>query len=425
MKRAYTIVSLVAAVAAFAGSAGAATSNYPIEDPLAATVVGTPSEMRADLPRSIPFEIRSLQPLVERSVPSVLNYALPLEYLLAAQDGPAPLAFVIAGTGAGAMGAKSTLLMRILYAEGYHVVALPSPTNVGFMLAAAQQPVPGRTSQDVAALYRMMRAVNDNLKDDIEITDYALTGYSLGGLHAAFVAHLDAEQRVFDFGPVLLVNPAVDLYQSVRRMDALLADNLPGGIAGLPRFLEHILGQVKRIYTTGDPIEFNEDFLYRAYRTTDTEPQQMAGMIGLAFRLWLANMSFAADLLTDSGKIVSPEHEPSPSDSLERYLLRSFSMSFADYMDELLLPYYNRGPRGLTREQLIHEGELQRIDDYLARAKNIGVVTNEDELILDQQELAFLRTTFGERATIFENGGHMGNLAHHEVTAVIRRFFRQ
>lgn len=398
-------------------------AGYPIEDPLTATIVGTPGKLRADLPEAVPTEVRTLPPLFERRIPAVLEYALPFEYTLTAQAEPAPLVFVIAGTGAGPRSTTSTLLTKILYAAGYHVVALPSPTRVAFMLTAARHPMPGRTTRDVAALYRVMRIIKSRLNEEVPITGYALIGYSLGGLHAAFIAYRDARNDVFNFGRVLLINPVVNLYRSVRRMDALLVEHLPS-IRAIPRFLAQALGQIKRVFTDGEPIKFNKNFLFRAYQAADISHRQTAAIVGLAFRLWLANMSFAADLLTNSGVIVPPKRELGIADSLEPYLLESFAMSYQEYINKLLLPYYNRGPRHLTRQRLIWEGKLQRIGDFLAQARNIAVITNADDPILGERGLAFLRETFGERATIFKNGGHLGNLAYKPVVAVIQQYFR-
>lgn len=424
MQRRTILLSLLLALCTSTSAAATISAGYPIEDPLAATIVGTPSQLRAELPHTVPIQVRALPKLVQRPIPEVLEYALPMQYTVSAQEGSAPLVFIIAGTGAGARGTTSTWLTRLLYAAGYHVVALPSPTRVEFMLAAAHHPVPGRTSRDVAALYRVMRTIKRRLSPQLDITGYALTGYSLGALHAAFIAHLDAERQVFDFGPVLLIDPTVDLYRSVRRMDALLAHSLPAGIASLPQLLAQALGQLQQLLNGSGSLKFNQDFLYRAYQAADPSDRETAAIVGLAFRLWLANMSFAADVLTDSGAIVPANVELSITDSLDPYMLRSFSMSFAEYIDQLLLPYYNRGQRHLTLEQLIWEGQLKRIANFLSQAHNIGVIANADDPILSKDGLAFLRTTFGARARIFKNGGHLGNLAYKPVVTVIRRFFR-
>ncbi len=40
-----------------------------------------------------------------------------------------------------------------------------------------------------------MQKVMERVKGDIEVSDYYLTGYSLGGSQAAFVSLLDEEQK--------------------------------------------------------------------------------------------------------------------------------------------------------------------------------------------------------------------------------------
>lgn len=409
-------------LAAAAPAIAAPAYDYPIEEPLAATVVGTPEAYRAALPSTAPLAEHSLPPLVERDVPTVLHYARSLHYGLAAQDGQAPLVFLVAGTGAGHKGGRTDILVRALYDIGFHVVVLPSTTTVSFMLNAATHPVPGRMPADVADLYRLMQAIDERLAPELEITGYHLAGISLGATQAAFLAHHDETAGAFGFRRVLLVNPAVNVYRSVRRVDAMLVDGLPRGIAGLPAFLEQTLGQLKRVYAGGEPLRFEEDFLYRAYLQVHPDRANLAGLVGLAFRLSLANMAFAADLLAETGVIVAPDVELDISDSLEPYLVRAFDMSFADYIDRLLLPYHQRQSPALTREALVAEADLTRIAGYLRQAEHIGVVSNRREPILDADELAFLRTTFGDRAFIYPRGGHLGNLAQHQTVRDIQGF---
>src|SRR5699024_8571770 len=187
---------------------------YPIEDGIKATVIGTPPAVRADLPEDVPIKMHALAPLVERPVPPVLEYATPLQYALAAQDEAAPLVFVVAGTGGTAAGQKCNVIMRMLYAEGLHVVCLPSPTSVQFMLGAAPHPMPGYMPADVTALHALMRAVRADLPANLQIDGYDLVGYSLGATEAAFVAFLDEQKQQFNFQRVLLLNPSVSLWTS-------------------------------------------------------------------------------------------------------------------------------------------------------------------------------------------------------------------
>lgn len=412
--------------AAQAVAADADSQRYPIPDGLAATVIGTPADYQADdLPDDLPFAVRTLDPLVERKTPATLRYARPLQYLLVTQPKPAPLAFAIAGTGSSALSSKCILLSRALYAAGYSVACLPSPTSVTFMLGAAEYPVPGRMTTDVADLYRMMGAIRDDVSVKHQITGYGLTGWSLGATEAAFIAAHDAEVGEFNFSRVLMLNPAVDVWASVQRMDTLLANNLDGGIDGIPAFVARGLGGLRQIYSNGDPLRFNEDFLYRAYVSQSPDQSDIAAIIGLAFRLSLANMAFAADVITHSDVIVPKNVTLGPYDSLDPYIQRSFRISFTDYINDLLVPYWNRDGRHVPKDELIAEADLHRIGDYLAGNPNIGMFTAANDPILSDDEVAFLRTTFNDRARISERGGHMGNLAYRDVVHAIQEFFAQ
>lgn len=418
---------LLAAMPAIAASNApvdsAASAQFPLTDPMAATVVGTPEKYQAEFPHAFDFSVRALEPLVARDTPATLRYARPLQYLLAPQDEPAPLAFVIAGTGSSALSKHCVLLSRILHAVGYSVACLPSPTTVTFMLGAAEHPVPGRMSADVRDLYRLMRAVREDLSDTLDIDGYALTGWSLGATQAAFLTRYDDRIGDFGFDRVLLINPAVNVWASVQRMDRLLEDNLEGGFAGIPAFVARGLGDLKRLYAGGQPLRFNQDFLYRAYRKNAVEDNDLAAIVGLAFRLALTNMAFAADQITQADVIVPRDVELGPYDSRGPYIRRSFEMSFSSYIDRLLLPYWNRDGRHLKRSRLLAEADLHRIRDYLSNNSRIAVFGNADDPILDAEEVGFLRDTFGERAFIGPHGGHLGNLDYRPTVDILQDYF--
>src|SRR5699024_4838838 len=140
-----------------------------------------------------------------------------------------------------------------------------------------------------------------DVADELQITDYALAGYSLGATQAAFVARYDAKHDVFAFTKTLLINPAVSVWASVQRMDALLQNNLPGGIDSVPALLASLLAEVRQPYAGDRPPRFNRQMLFRATLAQEASHRQQAAVVGLVFRLALANMAFAADVLTSSG----------------------------------------------------------------------------------------------------------------------------
>jgi hypothetical protein len=98
-------------------------------------------------------------------------------------------------------------------------------------------------------------------------------------------------------------------------------------------------------------------------------------------------------------------------------------MSYTDYINKLLVPYWNRDGRHVSKSQLISEADLHRIARFLASDEDIDVFTNADDPILSRQEVGFLRATFGDRARIRPHGGHLGNLAYKKTIRALQDYF--
>jgi hypothetical protein len=145
----------------------------------------------------------------------------------------------------------------------------------------------------------------------------------------------------------------------------------------------------------------------------------------LAFRFASANLVFTSDVLTDFGLIVPKNLQLTPVSSLTDYFEISMRVGFIEYFHDLYYPYYRGKDPSITEQELIQESSLESIGDYLARADNVGVVTNEDDIMLAPGQVEFLAKTFGPRAQIYPTGGHVGNLATRAVTAYVADFFRR
>ena len=398
--------------------------DYPFVDPLAATVVGTPKGYRASLPARIPVDEFEISVFDDREIPAVFWYNERLKFSLARQRHRAPLIFIIAGTGAGHNSALTTVMRKAFYQAGFHVLSLPSPTHSNFIVSASSTTVPGRVKVDAADLYRAMQLTYEHVKQRIEVSEFYLTGYSLGGWQAAFVAHLDEEVRAFDFAKVLMINPPVSLYSSIRILDHMLIDNVPGGNDGLGEYFRRVFDAFIQVYKDHEFTNFGEDFLYRAYTTYEPDDEALAAVVGLSFRLSSNNMAFASDVMSRAGYVVPKSRELSSVSSLTQYFKVGIRLSFEDYLDELFYPFYKAQEPGLTRDALIEEASLKRIQDYLASSPKIGLMTNEDDIILAPGEIDYLKELFGDRAQIFPTGGHCGNLPQRNVIAHMTGFFK-
>jgi len=399
--------------------------NYPYADPLVATILGTPAEQRAPLIEDIKVKLLDLTIFPERKTPDLFWYNDQLRCALAPQTGKAPLIFVIAGTGAGFNSDKMLKLQSIFYRAGFHVVSISSPTHANFVVSGSESATPGILADDARDLYRVMQKVMDKVKGDIEVSDYYLTGYSLGGTQAAFVSKLDEEQKSFNFKRVLMINPSVNLFSSVTILDHMLEDNVPGGIEQTGAFMRARLNKLAEIYKAGDFVKFDHEFLFNIYRGMPVPPQDenLKATIGLSFRFSAANMIFTSDVMTKAGFVVPKGVELNNSDSLSDYQRTVMRISFAKYLDEFLLPAAQAKNPQLTRQALIDGDGLKAIEGYLQQSGKIGVLTNADDIILAPGDLDYLRQLFGDRAAIFPNGGHCGNIDHRAVAAAVTTYF--
>ena len=413
-------LALVLALAVPAG-AGAKDYDFPIADPFAATIVGTPPAWRADLPERVRLQVRELVVFPDRKVPDVFWYTKRLRFGFLAQNKKAPLAFVIAGTGAGHDAEKVKILVKIFDKIGFHVITLSSPTFQNFIVNASTTGVPGLITDDAADLYRVMQLAYAQVKDQIEVTGFDLTGYSLGAAQAAFVAKLDETEHAFDFKRVLMINPPVSLYNSALILDRMLDDNTPDGVGV---FFNRALAAVAKAYVEEeDTLSLNGDFLYTVYRRRQPTAETLRATIGIAFRLSSANLAFTSDVMTKAGYIAPKRPPLTPTTSLTEFGIVAMGSTFKDYIDDLFYPYFKARDPQITLDDLIEITSLHSIESYLRASPKIGLMHNADDIIMAPGEIAYLQQVFGNRAVIYPRGGHCGNMDHRDNVAHMIDFF--
>ena len=390
--------------------------DYPFDDPFVATVVGTPVEYRAKLDVKVPLKRRSIKVFEDRETPDLFFYDDEFRYSYALQKGPAPLIFIIAGTGGSHDGHGVRWLGKVFYQAGFHYVGLTSPTHSNFIVSASESGVPGHAYQDAADLYRVMGLIRDKLAKRARITDYYVTGYSLGAFNTAFVCRLDDQRHEFDFKRALMINPPMRLYSSISLLDRML-ENIPGGEDNFGLFYQNLVDAFAKVYTRSNALQFNEDFLYQAYEVFKPEKELLAALIGTSFRMSAANMAFTSDVMTNFGYIKPANVRLGKNTDLGDYNNVAMRLGFTDYFHAYFYPYFHARDPKVSRANLIEEMSLRTIADYLKSATGIYVIHNEDDLILEPGEINFFPEVFGDRATIYPNGGHLGNMQQKDVVA--------
>ncbi|WP_298190521.1 serine/threonine protein kinase [uncultured Pseudomonas sp.] len=405
----------------------ASSYGYPISNPFVATLTTTPPELRPELPADADinqsdYKIK-LRPEREFELPENFWSVTKMRYRLAEQSGEAPLIFIIAGTGAHYASSTPEYLKKLFYGAGYHVVQLSSPTSYDFMTSASRFATPGITRDDADDLYRAMQAVRAQ-HPRLKVSEFHLTGYSLGALQAAFVSELDETRRSFNFKRVLLLNPPVNLYTSVTNLDRMVQTQVEG-INNSTTFYELVLGKLTRYFQTKGYIDINDALLYDFQNSGEQlSDEQLAMLIGAAFRFSSADIAFTSDLINRRGLITPIDYPISEGTSLTRFFKRALQCDFDCYLTEQLIPMWRARTDGGSIAQLIDQVSLYGVADYLKNSNKIAVMHNADDVILGPGDLGFLRRTLGERLTVYPLGGHCGNLNYRVNSDAMLEFFR-
>ncbi len=409
----------------FASAAEDEPYFFPFVNPYAATVMETPQAFQAEAPAQVPVREFSVQPFPQRVIPKVFWDQDHLTCSLVAQKKRAPLVFIIAGTGARYNSPKMLNLQRNLYKAGFHVISISSPTTVDFIVTASSSMMPGNLPADAQDLYRVMQLAWSKVKGDIEVSRFALTGYSLGAIQAAYVAQIDDREMIFDFKKVLLINPPASLHRSVARLDQMLLADVPGGTNRIDQYVRNVMYKLAETRDELGTPQLSSEYLYRASRRFPPREDFLKTLVGLAFRLDSSSMMFAADTMQGGGFVVTKGTRLTSTTSLSAYFSTYFDTGFVDYFHQFFFPYWQQREPNLTEQQLIERLSLKGISNYLKNTPQIGLLHNEDDIILEPGDLDELLAIFGDRAHIYPTGGHCGNMNHPVVMRYITGFLQQ
>jgi hypothetical protein len=381
---------------------------------LRATVFGTPPQDRAPMPSRVPLVEMDIALPWARPVPDVFWFDRKLRVWYSAQDKPAPLAIVISGTGSDGNTAKISALRGALYGAGYHVLTMPSPTFPGFIVSASSTGVAGDLMQDGHDLYAAMQQIVAHLPRKVRITEIDVLGYSLGGANAAVVKSIDATEGKLKIHRAVMIDPPVSLFSSVGRLDRLFANSIGSGDDALERLYRRLYAELANLYRASERVQIDQEFLLGAAATVLKTDAEFSQAIALSFRLDLVNVFFAGDLYAGTGVVVDPKHPPKVGDSLEETQRLLRNKPFSEYFTRVFAPYYLKLRPHATAASLIADNRLDIIGDTLRSDPDYYAQTNSDDLILDKQELAWLRTALGTRIVVYDHGGHLGNIGERQ-----------
>ena len=288
-----------------------------------------------------------------------------VQYGVVYQTHRAPLVVLIAGTGASSNSDTSKQTARALYAAGMHVLGLPSPTHPNFIVNGSESGVPGRLDEDARDLYRVIQLVLAEVKDRVDISEIDLAGYSLGAMHAAWVADLDQREHAVGFQRVLLLNPPVSLWNSVQILDGMYDRNVPPGAAGAENIVDRIFEKFADVYTREQDTNFDGDFLYNAYQALDPTPKGLETLIGISFRLLLDEPRLHQRRGERRRLHGASRRRPRATTSLTSFFKDGMRKSFGDYIDGIYVPFFRARDPAYTKQQAIREAGLRPLETFL------------------------------------------------------------
>ena len=327
-----------------------------------------------------------------------------VEYTLFLQPEPAPIVYILPGLGGHRISDSAFGLAEMVYRQGLSAVTISNAMNFEFIATASSAQLPGFAPVDALDVHRALDAVHRDVeaRHPDRVTDHVLMGLSLGAFHTLYIAthELRPGLDLVPFDRYVAINPPVKLEVGMHQLDAYY--NAPLGLdpATIEGFLEHTFRKVIEeagSLRPGKPLPFNE-----------TEAQFL---IGLAFRQTLQDILFQTQLRRNRG-VLQTELKRSDRGPAYREI---GEYSYLEYFYAFLLPSYAevRDDVGLDEagaRRLFELCDLRSLERELRANEKVQVVTNADDFLLDEADLAWLRDVFGARTHHFEHGGHLGNL---------------
>ena len=399
--------------------------NFPIDDPYSATIIGSATMMTPGVSENIPLKVYEIQIKDKKEIPDVFWYASKFKFSFSKQKNKkAPLIFVLAGTGSDYSAVRVKFMQRIFHDAGYHTIAISSQMSQQFMISASTNAIPGMLIRDNEDIYKAMKLAYNKIKDQVDVTDFYIMGYSLGGANAAVLSYIDEKEKSFNFKRVFMVNPPVELYDSAVKLDKYLDDYTGGKSAGIERLLNTTLARVKGGLTS-EYANIGADTIYEIVKGDILSEAEKKAYIGLAFRLTSTDLNFISDFITKSHIYTKNPEKVNKFTNMKEYFKAVNFATFEDYVNKIGFPYYKKYNKDFTIEDLKREASLRVIEDYLRTSPKIAAVTNTDELILNEKDIDYLKDIFKDRLIIYPKGGHCGNMFYKENVDVMVKFINE
>jgi pimeloyl-ACP methyl ester carboxylesterase len=331
------------------------------------------------------------------------------------------LIFILAGIGSNAYFGVGPYLASLFYKEGAHIVILPSPMSWNFALSASRSGAPGFAPDDARDLYEVMQKSLTTLREryELKITAISFMGVSLGALQGAYLSVIDGDERKIGIAKYLLVNPPVDLFYAVRKLDEWNALRNKFGRDKSQAIVAKAIAIVESFSEErrDNPAVF--DRLAKRFAAFTTEELQF--LIAENLQSQLSELVYVTQVLHDQ-KILS-----APKGQMRRRLQEAKNFTFTDYNEKVAVPLWRLHAREseAVLETFINRGSLARILDRLRGNSKVHITHNADDFLAERKSIEGLKEALGDQMTLYPYGGHLGNLWYSDNKALALKVMRQ
>jgi pimeloyl-ACP methyl ester carboxylesterase len=237
----------------------------------------------------------------------------------------------------------------------------------------------------------------------------AIMGYSIGAFQSLFMAATEATNTagLIHFQRYVAIDSPVRLRYAATNLDSYYQAPLAWPAAERAAKIQNALLKVAVLAT--QPGLTNKNL------PLNTIESQF--LVGLSFRLALRDIIFSSQLRHNQGILQSPVKNSRRRAAYDEIL----SYSFRDYIQKFATPYDRTLGIDLADPEVSRRGtDLEVYADGLKANPDIRVILNRNDLFLNEDDVAWIETTFARsQVKEFPDGGHVGNLSHPEVKQAI------
>src|ERR1039457_3208468 len=334
-----------------------------------------------------------------------------LKFTFWLQPKKAPVVYIVPGLGSHRLAASALALAELVYQHGFSAVCVSSTFNFEFMESASTAAVPAYMPVDVHDLHVALTEIDRRLEKlyPERLGPKALMGYSMGAFETLFVAATESTNQapLIKFDRYVAINAPVRLLYGISKLDEYFQAPLAWPAGERAGNLENTFLKVAALSKTS----------LMPHSSLPFSGIESKFLIGMTFRFILRDAIFSSQQRNNQQVLEHPIRKLRRA----RVYREILQYSYHDYLEKFLIPYYwCRGIELGTPEALENGSSLRTYAAGLQSNHNVRLIVNQDDFLLTEEDLAWLKTTFTEdQLTVVEQGGHLGNLSHPAVQKAI------